>query len=142
MAARQDPYKNFRFRVEIAGITIAGFSEVTGLESEVACIEYREGGDPTTRKLPGLRKVGDITFKRGVTKSKELWDWHDKVRSGVADRRNGAIILLDDDGTDVARWVFVEGFPTKYEGPNFNAKSNDVAIEALVICCEDIERVS
>ena len=142
MAGRKDPYKNFKFRVEIDGITIASFSECTGLESEVTCIEYREGGDFTTRKLPGLRKVGDITLKRGVTKSTELWDWHKHVRDGAADRRNGAIILLEDDGSDAVRWVFSDGFPHKYEGPNLNAKSNEIAIETLVICCEGIERVS
>lgn len=142
MAPRNDPYKTFKFRVEIDGMTIAGFSECTGLESEVTCIEYREGGDFTARKLPGLRKVGDITLKRGVTKSTELWDWHKHVCDGAADRRNGAIILLDDDGSDPVRWVFSEGFPRKYEGPNLNAKNNEVAIEALVICCEGIERVS
>ncbi|HEY2918716.1 MAG TPA: phage tail protein, partial [Candidatus Binatia bacterium] len=74
MAARNDPYKNFKFRVEIDNLTIAGFSECTGLSSEVGCIEYREGGDFFVRKLPGLHKVGDITLKRGVTKSSELQD--------------------------------------------------------------------
>lgn len=141
MAPRKDPYKDFKFRVEIDNITIAGFSECTGLESEVTCIEYREGSDAATRKLPGVRKVGDITLKRGITKSTELWEWHNHLRNGVADRRNGAIILLDDDGTDAVRWVFTNGFPRKYEAPRLNARSNDVAVETLVICCEDIQRV-
>ena len=85
MAPRKDPYKNFKFRVEIDNMMIAGFSECTGIESEVTCIEYREGGDSFTRKLPGLHKVGDITLKRGVTKSKELWDWHKNILNGVPD---------------------------------------------------------
>ena len=142
MAPRNDPYKNFKFRVEIDNLTSAGFSECSGLESEVGCIEYREGGDHITRKLPGLHKVGDITLKRGVTKSAELYDWHKNIVNGVSDRRNGSIILLDDDGSDAVRWKFWDGFPRKYEGPSFNAKGNDVAIEALVICCERIERES
>ncbi len=140
--ARTDPYKNFKFRVEIDGLASAGFSECTGLESEVGCIEYREGGDHLTRKLPGLHKVGDITLKRGVTKSTELWEWHKNIVNGVSNRRSGAIILMDDDGTEVVRWHFVDGFPRKYEGPRFIAKGNDVAIETLVICCERIERES
>ena len=57
MAARNDPYKNFKFRVEISGITSAGFSECTGLSTEVDCIEYREGGDFVSRKLPGRVEV-------------------------------------------------------------------------------------
>jgi len=140
--ARTDPYKNFKFRVEIDGITIAGFSEVSGLESEVTCIEYREGVDHIVRKLPGLHKVGDITLKRGVTQSTELYDWHKNVVNGVADRRNGVIVLLADDGTDVVRWRFIDGFPRKYEGPRFDAKGNDVAIETLVICHEGLLRDS
>ena len=142
MASRTDPYKNFKFRVEIDGLASSGFSECIGLESEVGCIEYREGADHITRKLPGLHKVGDITLKRGVTKSAELYEWHKKIVDGVPDRRSGTIVLMDDDGSDVVRWRFVDGFPRKYEGPNFNAKGNEVAIETLVICCERIERDS
>ena len=140
MAARNDPYKNFKFRVEIDGLTSSGFSECTGLESEVSCIDYREGADHLTRKLPGLHKVSDITLKRGVTKSTELYEWHKNIVNGVSDRRNGTIILMDDDGSDVVRWKFSDGFPRKYEGPSFNAKGNEVAIETLEICCERIER--
>jgi phage tail-like protein len=142
MAPRNDPYKNFKFRVEIDNMTIAGFSECTGLESEVTCIEYREGADHVTRKLPGLHKVSNITLKRGVTKSTELWDWHKNIVNGLADRRNGSIILLDDDGTEAVRWNFSNGFPRKYEAPNFNAKGNEVAIESIEICHEGIDRAS
>ena len=142
MAPRNDPYKNFKFRVEIDNMASAGFSECTGLESEVGCIEYREGGDPGIRKLPGLHKFSNITLKRGVTKSTELWNWYQNILSGIADRRNGSIILLADDGTDAARWRFVDGFPRKYEGPALNAKGNDVAIESIEICHEGLERVS
>ncbi|MEP6922806.1 MAG: phage tail protein [bacterium] len=139
-AVRVDPYKNFNFKVEIAGITLAGFSEVSGLESEVDLIEYREGGDGTIRKLPGLPKFGNITLKRGVTDSLELYQWHKKILQGVMDRRDGVIILLDDAKKPVTRWKFANAFPFKYEGPTLNAKGNDVAIETLVLCCEGLER--
>jgi phage tail-like protein len=142
MAGRVDPYKNFNFRVEIDSITIAGFSEVTGLSSEVSVIEYREGGDFSTRKLPGLPKFGNITLKRGVTKSAELYDWHRKILNGVSDRRNGSIILLDDARTDVVRWNFFEAFPAKWEGPDLRANGNEVAIESIELSCERIERDS
>lgn len=137
--ARVDPYKNFNFRVEIAGIEVAGFSECSGLTSEVDVIEYREGGDHITRKLPGLRKFGNITLKRGMTNSRELYNWHRNLLQGAVDRRDGSIILLDDTRADVARWQFRDAFPQKYEGPRLNAKSSDVAIETLVLCCEYLE---
>lgn len=139
-AVRVDPYKNFNFKVEITGITLAGFSEVSGLDSEVNTIDYREGGDATIRKLPGLAKFGNITLKRGVTDSLELYQWHRKIVQGVMDRRDGVIILLDDAKKPVTRWKFSNAFPFKYEGPTLNAKGNDVAIETLVLCCEGLER--
>jgi phage tail-like protein len=142
MAARKDPYKNFRFRVEINGVTSAGFSEVTGLSTEVDCIEYREGGDLSARKLPGAPKFGNILLKRGVTESSELQDWHKSILNGVADRRDGFIILLDDDMTPVVRWKFFNAFPRKLEGPDLKANGNEVAIESLELCCEGIERES
>ena len=75
--ARVDPYKNFRFLVEIDGIVQAGFSECSGFGSNVEVVEYREGGEPSTvRKLPGKISYPDITLKWGVTDSRELYDWH------------------------------------------------------------------
>ena len=139
-AARVDPYKNYNFRIEIDGITVAGFSECTGLSSEVEIIEYREGGDDLVRKLPGLKKFGNITLKRGVTESQDLYKWHRNVLQGQTDRRDGSIVLFDDAKNPVTRWKFFNGFPQKYEGPRLNAKGNDVAIETLVICCENLER--
>ena len=54
MAGRIDPYKGFRFIVEIAGIQQAGFTECSGLGSQIEVVEYREGTEPNqTRKLPG-----------------------------------------------------------------------------------------
>ena len=139
--ARNDPFKNFNFLVEIDGITQAGFSECTGLLLEVDVIEYREGGEMSAvRKLPGRAKVGDITLKRGITTSKELHEWVDSIRNGVANRKNGAIVLLDDARKPVVRWKFVNAFPRKWEGPNLDAKGNDVAIETLTLCCEGLER--
>ena len=139
-AARVDPYKNFNFRVEIAGITVAGFTECTGLSSEVEVIEYREGGDDLVRKLPGLKKFGNVTLKRGVTDSLELYEWHRNLLRGQIDRRDGVVILLDNAKKPGTRWKFFNAFPLKYEGPGLNATSNEVAIETLVLCIEGLER--
>jgi phage tail-like protein len=138
---RNDPYKSFNFRVEIDGIARAAFSEVSGLESETAVIEYRLGGEASTvRKLPGLTKYGNLVLKRGITQDPELWNWRKAVVDGNIERRNGSIILLDDDRAEVARWNFVNGWPCKWDGPAFNAKSNDVAIETIEIAHEGLER--
>lgn len=137
---RNDPYKAFNFLVEIDNVARAAFSEVSGLESETAVIEYRTGSEHVMRKLPGLTKFGNITLRRGVTQDRELWDWRQAIVEGNPDRRNGSIILLDDQRNPVVRWNFRNGWPCKWEGPALNAKANEVAIEMLEIAHEGLER--
>jgi len=139
--ARVDPYKNFRFLLEIDGITQAGFSDCSGFGSNVEVIEYREGGDAATvRKLPGKNSYPDITLKWGLTDSRELYDWHRTALNGKVERRNGSIILLDDVGQEKVRWNFFTAWPSKYDAPDFSGKGNDVAIDTLTISCERLER--
>ncbi len=139
---RTDPYKNFKFLVEIEGIAVAGFSECEGLTTEVSVIEYREGNeDITVRKLPGLVKYSNITLKKGITGSKDLFNWYKEVVKGKIKqiRRNMAIVLLDDEGNQAVRWVVRNAWPMKYTGPTLNAKSSEVAIETLEIAHEGFE---
>ena len=138
---RIDPYKNFRYLVEIDGIVQAGFSEASGFGSDVEVVEYREGGDtPTVRKLPGKTSYPDISLKWGVTDSRELYDWHKTALDGAVERKNGSILLLDDLGEEKVRWNFFEAWPSKWEGPSFNATGNEVAVETLTVSCERVER--
>jgi phage tail-like protein len=142
--ARQDPYRNFRFRLEIDNITIAGFSEVGIGPTTTDVIDYREGADaPHVRKLSGLTKYGNITLKRGLTRSRELFDWHQLVVNGqLADiRRQVVIIVQDEAGTDVTRFVVTDAWPSKYDPSDLNAKGNEVLIELLELVNEGIERV-
>ena len=139
--ARNDPYKNFKFLVEIERIVKGGYSECSGFGSSVEVVEYREGGDASTvRKLPGKVSFADVTLKWGVTDSRELYDWHLAAVNGAVDRRNGSIILQDDLGEEKARWNFFNAWPSKYDGPDFNAKGNDVAIDSLTLSCEKMIR--
>jgi phage tail-like protein len=139
---RNDPFKAFNFLVEIEGITQAAFSEVSGLESETAVIEYRAGGEKVNwvRKLPGLTKFGNIVLRRGVTQDADLWNWRKSIVEGNVDRRNGTIVLLDDKRNEVVRWNFWNGWICKWEGPTLNAKANEVAIESIEIAHEGLER--
>jgi phage tail-like protein len=137
----QDPYGNFRFLVEIDGITRAAFQECSGFDSTCEVKEYREGGENTTvRKLPGLTKYSNIQLKWGMTDDVQLYDWHRGVVQGEIERRNGSIVLLGRNGQEVARWNFVRAWPTKWDGPDFKADSNDLAIETLELAHEGIER--
>ena len=137
---RHDPYKNFPFRVEIEGLTVSGFSEVSGLSATADVIEYREGADvTTTRKLPGLVKYPNVTFRRGVTGSRELFDWWTTVVNGSVQRRTVVVILLDDGRTEVLRWILHDAWITKFEFGELNAEGNDVAIETIEIAHERLE---
>jgi len=137
---RRDPFRSFNFRVELDGITRAGFRECSGLDASQDPIEYREGTEGlTARKLPGLNKYSNISLKWGMTDDTELWDWRKKAITGKVERKNGSIVLLDESGEEKLRWNFREAWPTKWTGPSFNATGNEVAIETLEITHEGLE---
>jgi len=143
-AVRSDPYRNFRFRVEIDGILAAGFSEVQIGESVTEVIDYREGNEPAhVRKLPGLQKFGIVTLTRGMTASMELVNWHRQVQAGdtANARRNVVVIVMDESGTDHARFVIHAAWPAKYAVGLLDGKGNEVLIETLDLVNEGIERV-
>ncbi len=138
--ARNDPYASFNFTVEIDGVTTAGFSEVSGLDTETDIINYRTGDHENTMvKLPGLKKFPNIVCKRGYTKDTALWDWRKKVMDGKTERKSGAIVLHDESNQAVLRWSFKEAWPSKLSGPSLNAKNNEVAIETLEIAHEGLD---
>lgn len=140
---RKDPFKNFRFLVEIDGITQAGFREVTVSDSTQEPIEYREGNHPpTVQKLPGLIKYGNVSLKWGITDSLDLYKWRKQVEDGdmKGARKNMAIVGLDDQANAVTRWEISEAWPTKYDAPSLNATGNEIAIETLEIVHEGMKR--
>ncbi len=146
--ARNDPLRNFRYRLEIDSITQAGFSEVMIAETTIDAVDYREGTDPPhVRKLSGLTKYGNITLKWGLTvggAALDLFKWHKAVSDGqVKDQRKKVVIVLQDEaGGDAARYVVSEAWPVKYDPSDFNAKGNEVFIELLELVNEGIERAA
>jgi phage tail-like protein len=141
MATRVDPFRGFNFLVEMDGITQAGFQECSGLDSQTAVVDYRNGDDPPfTRKLNGLNSFSPISLKRGITDSDELWQWHLTAVQGTPQRKTGSIVLLDEKGVERIRWSFHRAWCSKWTGPAFNATGNAVAIESLEIIHEEITR--
>ena len=139
--ARLDPYAAFNFTLDIDGLAgVHGFSECTGANTEQDVIEYREGTmDITVTKIPGLKKFGDITLKRGFTTSQDLWKWRKTAMDGAVVRRDGYIVLNDESGKPALRWTFANAWVKKYSAPTFNAKTNEVAVEELVLAVEGLE---
>ena len=136
-----DPFANCNFRLEISGITVAGFSECTGLNSEQNVIDYREGQEGITpRKLPGLTKLGNITLKRGITVDKTIYGWRKTVTDGNIERKNISIVLQNEKHDEVVRWNVVNAWPSKYMAPDLKATANEVAIESVELTHEGLER--
>lgn len=145
--ARTDPLRNFRYRLEIDNITVAGFSKVAIAESLIEAVDYREGTDPPhVRKLSGLTKYGNITLETGMTtgaNALDLFKWHADISSGqVKDKRKKVVIVVQDEaGVDGARWVISEAWPVKYDPSDLVGKGNEVMVEVLELVNEGIERV-
>lgn len=130
---RSDPYLGFNFLVEIQGIAVAGFMEVSGLQVEVEVHDYREGGlNEYIHKLPGpTRYPSNIVLKRGITDVDALWKWHQDVTQGKIERKNGSIVLMNSAGEEKWRWNFVEAIPVRWAGPDLRASAAEVAVETL-----------
>jgi phage tail-like protein len=137
---RVDPFRAFNFRVEFDGLTVGSFSECSGLTSEGDAVDYREGTDIplTVRKLVGLRKYTNIMLKRGYTTNGELWAWYKNIANGIPDRRNGSIILQNEEHAEVMRWSVENAWINKIEAPTFNATANEVAIESCELIHEGL----
>ena len=138
---RNDPYLSYRFRVEIDGLIIGGFSEVSGLQVETDTEEYREGGvNDYVHRIPKITKYTNITLKKGMADSDTLWKWHQNVVDGRIERKNGRIILLDSEGDEKWYWTFENAYPVKWLGPDFKADSTTIAIETLELSHNGIKK--
>ena len=139
---RNDPYLNFNFRVEIEGAEVARFSEVVLPEGRIETIAYRAGDDlGPARQLPGRVEYGRVVLRHGFAGDPRLFQWWRAVVQGNLDRRNLAIILLDERRNEKVRWAVYEAWPAKWVGPSFRALGNDVAIETIELAHEGIEQV-
>lgn len=132
MSQRTDPYRNYRFTVEIDSLIVGGFSEVTGLERELQTEEYNEGGaNRFTHTFPDRMTHPNLTLKRGLTDSDTFWSWIQQVKYGLVERKNGRVLLLDTQGREVWGWEFLEAYPVKWTGPELRADQGSVAFETV-----------
>ncbi|MFN6945486.1 MAG: phage tail protein [Cytophagaceae bacterium] len=141
MAEELWPIPRFHFEVEWDGNDI-GFQEVTGLTMETQFIEYRAGNDPmyVTSKLPGLKKHGTLTLKKGIFRGDDsFWEWFTDVQTNSDRRETITIKLLDEEQNPVVVWTVNRAFPVKISGPDLKADANEVAIESIEIAHEGFE---
>lgn len=144
MANRTTPFGAFNYIVNFdGGEAFGGFSDVSGLGTEVTIAEYRNGNEKENhvRKAAGIHKVSDVTAKRGIVNSKSLFDWIQATRTqGPAAQKTVSITLLDEAQKPVQSWVLRGVVPMKYTGPTLAGKGGgDVAMEEIVLSAEALE---
>jgi phage tail-like protein len=135
-----DPYSGFNFLVEIDGVLVGAFSEVTGLESDVDAVAHREdaAGSRSDRKILGLRKFPNLTLKGGVAQAESLWAWYENSPNNMGDKRKITVVQRAKAGREIARWHVLNAWIEKVQGPRLRASGTDVAIESMQLGCEGL----
>ena len=144
---RDRPYVQFNFLVDLGTNTTdgpeAGFQEVSGIGMEVTVAEYRNGNEKenSVRKITGLNKSTDVTLKRGVIGSLNLYQWLNQIRNGdQGAMRTVTVMLQNEDHTQVVQtWKLLRARITKHTSGPLTGKGTDVAMEELVLAYERLE---
>ncbi|MDI3464972.1 MAG: hypothetical protein OJF50_003793 [Nitrospira sp.] len=134
------PLPRFYFQVKW-DTNVMSFQEVTGLSTETQQIEYRHGDNPvfSTIKMPGIKKFGNITMKKGVFKSdNKFWDWYNQIKLNTVKRIPVTISLLDETGQAAMVWTLYNAWPTKVTGTDLKSDGNEVAVESIEIAHEGL----
>jgi phage tail-like protein len=141
-----NPFRAFNFAVEIKveGVAMqicdAAFAECDGLEMTMDVKTIREGGNNGKQiRLTGPINHGQVTMKRGMTATFDLWDWFSLMSTQPSLRADAEVVLFAADGTtERARFVLSRCVPTKLKSPPLNAKDGAVAIEELQLSYESL----
>ncbi len=144
--ATTDPLVGFQFQLDVGGKLAGFFTEVSGIGSEHEVIEHKvtdSKGHDIIHKIPGRMKWNDVTLKRGITESMDIWEWREQVIEGKMEkaRQNCSIIMFDRSYNPKVQWDFMNAWPVKVTGPEFKSDSNDYGVEELVLAHEGMKRV-
>jgi phage tail-like protein len=134
------PLPKFYFQVKW-GDQEMSFQEVSGLDMEAQPIEYRHGDSKefSVIKMPGIKKTGNVTMKKGVFKSdNKFWDWFEKIKMNTIKRTPVTISLLDESKAPTMVWKLANAFPTKVTGTDLKSDGNEVAVESIEIAHEGL----
>lgn len=137
-----DPLLQGNVLLDIDGVgVVANFTSVSGVSSEIEIVDnpyVNEQGKVTIAKLPGKPKTPTVTLKRGLTGATEIWDWHTQIMQGMADRRNGSVILMNTMGEEVLRYNFTNAMVSKISLSEGGATASGVQIEEATLACETL----
>ena len=126
-------YLGAAFQVEIEGLGGASFSRASGLGARVEVVRVQEGGVPSPRLLPGEVLWEPLVLERGWIEDPRLWRWFQS-----REPRSGSVSLLAPDGSPRGRWSFERAWPSRWQGPSFDANRDEVALELLEIVHEGL----
>src|SRR5271157_1772765 len=137
---RKDPVLGFNFAVEISGLVVGGFSEVSDLQAEVEIQEYREGGlnEYIHKRAGPIKYSANLSLRKGIADVTQLWSWYADIMQGTVERRNVDVVLMDSSGQEKRRWTFQNAYPVKWSGPDLKATSSEVAVEVLELAHEGL----
>jgi phage tail-like protein len=134
------PLPKFYFQVKWDS-QVMSFQEVTGLDIQSEEIKYRHGDSPefSVIKMPGLKKVGNVTMKKGIFKGdNKFWDWFNQIKMNTVKRVPVTISLLDETGAPTMVWTLANAWPSKITGTDLKAEGNEAAIETIEIVHEGL----
>ena len=133
------PMPKFRFMVKSALLDDCLFSEISGLDTEVAPVDYWIGNDMefSAVKMPSMNKNSNVTLKRGMAlNEKSINQWKQSIQSGEINRETITITLQDESGKPVMTWALQNAFPVKITAAASNSDGNHTAIEELELAHE------
>ncbi len=134
------PMPKFYFQVKWDS-QVMSFQEVSGLDIQSEEIKYRHGDSPefSVIKMPGMKKVGNITMKKGIFKGdNKFWDWFKQIKMNTIKRLPVTISLLDEGGNATMVWTLNNAWPSKITGTDLKSEGNEVAIETIEIVHEGL----
>ncbi len=132
-----DAYPGCRFYVMFDDKAQGVFTEVGGLQVEMEVLDYQEGGNNGfVHRLPGFTKVNNLTLKRGMSTSNDFYKWCSDIAGGKFTRRHVSVVMYDVEGDELMRWNFINAYPVKWIGPQFQVSDNGAAIETLELAHE------
>ena len=137
-----DPFMGYNFLVEIGGVVIGGFSEVSGLSSEIELESYQEGGlNGFVHKFPKHTTYPNLVLSRGLINIDLFYLWYEATNQGLIQQLSGTVILLNNQQVPVLWWSFKNAYPVKWDGPQLNASNDEIAVEKIELVHQGISQL-
>jgi phage tail-like protein len=138
----EELFGSFHFLLEVETLQheekkiLAGFTSISGGGVKIEKRDITHGDDRYKKTMPGAIEYENITMSRGYTSNDDLYDWVQEIVKGKVDRRNGSIIMIDNEGSESRRFNFYGAYPVSLSGPELNSESSAVAVEKFELAVD------